>query len=55
MASKVLLMGSGPMAGAYFGGAALSIVAGPALIAILALILLLSATKVWRHADAATG
>ncbi|NYI45175.1 putative membrane protein YfcA [Nocardioides aromaticivorans] len=47
----VLLMGAGSVAGAVVGGALLPYVAGPALIGALALILLASAVKVWRHAD----
>lgn len=47
----VLLMGAGSVAGAFLGGLALTVVAGPALIGALALILLVSAAKVWRHAD----
>ena len=47
----VLLMGAGSIAGAFIGGAALTFVAGPAIIGALALILLVSAVKVWRHAD----
>jgi uncharacterized membrane protein YoaK (UPF0700 family) len=44
-------MGAGSIAGVIIGGAALTVVAGPALIFALALILLVSAAKVWRHAD----
>jgi len=49
----VLLMGAGSIAGAFLVGAALTVVAGPALIGALVpiLILLVSAAKVWRHAD----
>lgn len=47
----VFLMGAGSVAGALIGGVALTVVAGPALIGALALILLVSAAKVWRHAD----
>lgn len=47
----VCLMGAGSIAGAFLGGAALTIVTGPVLIAALAAILLISAIKVWRHAD----
>lgn len=47
----VLLMGGGSIAGAVAGGALLRYVASPALIAVLALILLISAAKVWRHTD----
>ncbi len=47
----VIVMGVGSIAGAFIGGAALTFVAGPALIGALALILLISAVKVWRHAD----
>lgn len=39
-------------AGAVAGGALLQYVASPALIAALALILLVSAAKVWRHSEA---
>lgn len=46
----VLLMGVGSVAGALAGGALLQYIANPALIAGLALILLVSAVKVWRHA-----
>lgn len=46
----VLLMGAGSIAGALAGGALLPFVAGPALIGALAVILLVSAIKVWRHA-----
>ncbi|NYI81262.1 sulfite exporter TauE/SafE family protein [Nocardioides panzhihuensis] len=47
----VALMGAGSVAGAVAGGVLLQYVAGPALIGALALILLVSATKVWRHSD----
>lgn len=47
------LMGAGSIAGAVAGGALLQYVASPALIAALALILLVSAAKVWRHSEKA--
>lgn len=47
----VAVMGSGSIVGAVAGGALLLYVASPALIAALALILLISAGKVWRHAE----
>lgn len=47
----VIAMGAGSIAGAFIGGAALTFVGGPALIGALTLILLVSAGKVWRHAD----
>lgn len=47
----VVLMGVGSIAGAVAGGVLLQYVAGPALIGILALVLLVSAIKVWRHTD----
>lgn len=47
----VLLMGAGSIGGAVVGGALLPYVGGPALIAALSVILLVSAVKVWRHAD----
>jgi len=48
----VLLMGTGSIAGAVAGGVLLQYVAGPALIGALAVILLVSAGKVWRHPEA---
>ncbi len=45
----VVLMGAGSVAGAVAGGALLPHVGGPVLIAVLALILVASALKVWRH------
>ena len=48
----VLLMGAGSIAGAVAGGVLLQYVAGPALIGALAVILLVSAGKVWRHPEA---
>lgn len=47
----IILMGAGSVTGALVGVVALTVVAGPALIGALALILLVSAAKVWRHAD----
>ena len=47
----VLFMGAGSIAGAVAGGALLQYVAGPALIGTLAVILLISAGRVWRHAE----
>ena len=47
------LMATGSIAGAVAGGVLLQYVAGPALIGALALILLVSAAKVWRHSDGA--
>lgn len=47
----VVLMGAGSVAGAVAGGALLQYVAGTALIGALAVILLVSAVKVWRHSD----
>jgi uncharacterized membrane protein YfcA len=47
----VLFTGAGSIAGAVAGGVLLQYVAGPALIGALALILLISAGRVWRHAD----
>ena len=46
----VLIMGAGSIVGALLGGALLPFIAGPALIGALAMILLASAIKVWRHA-----
>ena len=45
----VVLMGAGSITGAVAGGALLPHVGGPVLIAVLALILVASALKVWRH------
>lgn len=47
----VAVMGIGSVAGAVAGGFLLQYVAGPALIGALALILLASSIKVWRHAE----
>jgi uncharacterized membrane protein YfcA len=47
----VAFMGAGSIAGAVAGGALLQYVAGPALIGGLALILLISAAKVWHHPE----
>ncbi|WP_206050657.1 sulfite exporter TauE/SafE family protein [Nocardioides speluncae] len=47
----VMVMGSGSIVGAVAGGALLQYVASQALIAALALILLISAGKVWRHTE----
>lgn len=49
----VAVMGAGSIVGAVAGGALLPYVAGPALIGALALILLASAAKVWRHSEEA--
>ncbi len=46
----VLVMAVGSVAGAFVGGLLLGLVPGPVLLPALAAILLLSATKVWRHA-----
>lgn len=46
----VLVMALGSVAGAFVGGLLLGLVPGHVLLPALAVILLLSATKVWRHA-----
>lgn len=53
-ARLVVLMGAGSIAGALLGGAALTFVSGPALIGILALILLISAWRLWPHPESAS-
>jgi len=45
----VLIMAVGSMAGAYLGGLLLGIVPGAVLLPLLALILVVSAVKVWQH------
>lgn len=45
----VLVMALGSVAGAWVGGAMLGIVPGAWLIPLLAVILIISAVKVWRH------
>lgn len=45
----VLLMAAGSVAGAFCGGMLLSVVPSDVLLPVLALILLVSAIKVWRH------
>lgn len=45
----VLAMALGSIAGAYIGGLLLGIVPGTVLLPLLAVILMLSAIKVWRH------
>lgn len=45
----VVFMGAGSIIGALIGGLLLGIVSGPVLYPLLALVLLLSAIKVWRH------
>lgn len=45
----VRLMAAGSILGALLGGLLLGVISTPLLYPILALILLLSALKVWRH------
>jgi len=45
----VPIMAVGSMAGAYLGGLLLGIVPGAVLLPLLALILVVSAVKVWQH------
>ena len=45
----VLVMGAGSIAGSFLGGQMLGIVPEFVLLPLLALILLVSATKIWRH------
>lgn len=46
----VLLMASGSLLGAYFGGQLLGVIPTGVLLPALALILLISTIKIWRHA-----
>ena len=45
----VLVMAAGSIVGSFVGGQLLGVVPTPALLPLLALILMLSAFKVWRH------
>lgn len=45
----VLTMAAGSIAGTFIGGLLLGVVPGAILLPLLAVILLVSATKVWRH------
>ena len=45
----VLVMAAGSIVGSFIGGQLLGVVPTPALLPLLALILVLSAFKVWRH------
>ena len=45
----VLIMAAGSIVGSFIGGQLLGIVPGAVLLPILAVILVLSATKIWRH------
>ena len=45
----VLVMAAGSIVGSFVGGQLLGVVPTPALLPLLALILVLSAFKVWRH------
>jgi uncharacterized membrane protein YfcA len=47
--SFVLIMAVGSIVGSFIGGQLLGVVPTPALLPLLALILMLSAFKVWRH------
>ncbi|MFD2181722.1 sulfite exporter TauE/SafE family protein [Rhodoplanes azumiensis] len=47
--SFVLVMAAGSIAGTFVGGRLLGIVPDPVLLPILALILVVSSVKVWRH------
>jgi uncharacterized protein len=45
----VLVMAAGSIVGSFIGAALLGIVPGGVLLPLLAVILLVSAVKVWRH------
>jgi uncharacterized protein len=45
----VVVMAAGSIVGAFIGGRLLGLVPSPVLLPLLALILVLSAVKVWRH------
>ena len=45
----VLVMAAGSIAGSFIGGLLLGLVPSPVLLPLLAVILVLSAVKVWRH------
>jgi uncharacterized membrane protein YfcA len=45
----VLLMAAGSIAGSFIGGQLLGVVPSPILLPLLAVILVISAVKVWRH------
>jgi uncharacterized membrane protein YfcA len=45
----VAVMAAGSIAGSFIGAALLGIVPGAVLLPLLAVILLVSAVKVWRH------
>ena len=47
--SFVLIMAIGSIVGSFIGGQLLGVVPTPALLPLLALVLILSALKVWRH------
>ena len=47
--SFVIAMAAGSLAGAWIGGLLLGVVPSPVLLPMLAMILLVSAWKVWRH------
>ena len=45
----VLVMAAGSIVGSFIGGLLLGLVPSPVLLPLLAVILVLSAVKVWRH------
>lgn len=45
----VLLMAAGSIVGAFLGGQLLLVVPGVVLLPVLAIILVVSAAKIWRH------
>jgi uncharacterized membrane protein YfcA len=51
----LLLMAAGSVVGAFIGGQMLGLVPSSVLLPVLAAILLVSAVKVWRHAELGTG
>jgi uncharacterized membrane protein YfcA len=45
----VLIMAAGSIVGSFIGGQLLGVIPAPVLMPLLAVILVLSAIKVWRH------
>ena len=45
----VLIMAAGSIVGTFIGGQLLGIIPSPVLLPLLAVILVVSAVKVWRH------
>ena len=49
--TAVAIMAAGSLVGAFIGGNLLGLIPGFVLLPLLAVILLISAVKVWRHSD----